>query len=159
MRVKGWKGKKTTTEARRGKKEERRKRVKSLCSYFSTGSCACVFVFGAVVFEPSLFYEPFFVRQHIFIILHSWEFRCGCFFYLPIIVHCLCFDRGRIHAVNIQTFKNYWFAFAFFFYFLSFDSNVRKAKGTVCVCRWNNSWSIYILNSAVRKWCHNTHNP
>lgn len=88
MRVKGLIAqKKTTTQVRRGKKEELRKRVKTLCSYFSTGSCTCVFY--AVIFKPSLFYEPFFVRQHAFI-MYSWEFRCGCFFYLSIIFHWSC---------------------------------------------------------------------
>lgn len=64
-------GNKQSTKYEEENKRKREKGVKTLLFYFSTGSltcmclCAGIRVFGAVFYKPSVFYEPFFIRQHL----------------------------------------------------------------------------------------------
>lgn len=115
-------GEKKPAEVRRGKKEELRKRVKTLFSCFSTGSfrtCACLrvcgYVFSVLLLQNHRFFMSHFLFDKTHSLLYSWEFCCGCSFYHSIIVHRRYFDR--LTFVHIQTLKiigSFSFSFSFF---------------------------------------------
>lgn len=84
--------------------------MKTLFLYFSTGSCSTcvrVCVFGAVIFKPSLFYEPFFI---VFL---------GILIWLVLFIFILFIGRGLIEVeyTHVQTLKIIGSFFSFFSFF------------------------------------------
>lgn len=157
MRVKGLTAhthNKNTIELRRGKKEELRKRVekKLLSRIYRTGSC----VFGAVIFSSHHFFMGHFLFDNTHTHTHLLWFRCGCFFYLFIIVHWSCFDRGRMRTTS--KLENLLVCFRF--RLLSFYLNIERTKRKeLCVFVFEIIHDQFIHCDMPKRWCHYMHSP
>lgn len=137
------------TEVRTEQKEESKKRGEnSFLVLFNRFIYVCVCmhvsvwvrVFGTVIFKPSLFYEPFFIRQHTFIIflgISIWLFLLSFIYFILFICRGLIeveYTHTHTHLLKHKLFKLLdRFSFLFFSFLLLFKKKHMKKKKKLCM--------------------------